>query len=363
MKKYLLTAACLLLAAATAEARKTEMHFTPATAPEIRFVGRSATGPEGERSFDWSGSHFTFRFEGRRCAMRASDTGRNYYNVFIDGRQHGTVAVAGSDTTILLADDLPRGPHTVLVQKRTEGEQGRTTLRGILTDGKLLPAPAAPGRHIEFIGDSHTCGYGTEGKSVKEPFTPETENCNLAWGCIIARYFDADYTLIAHSGQGMVRNWGDRPEGSACTMRDRLTRTFDMDETAQWNFKAYRPDIVVIKLGSNDFSEGISPTKEAFNGAYAEALQKIRKAYGDVPVLCVAPAEDPTVFEYLKELVGALQDANLHCTVMTPGIINWDSDMGANYHPNHRGHRKLATAIIPYIATVMGWEMPEKVVY
>ena len=89
MKKYLLAAACLLLAAGTAEARKTQMHFTPATAPEIRFVGRSATGPEGERSFDWSGTYFTFRFEGRRCAMRASDTKRNYYNVFVDGTLYG----------------------------------------------------------------------------------------------------------------------------------------------------------------------------------------------------------------------------------------------------------------------------------
>ena len=363
MKKYLLAVAWLLLAAGTAEARKTQMHFTPATAPEIRFVGRSATGPDGERSFDWSGTYFTFRFEGRRCAMRASDTKRNYYNIFIDGRRHGTVAVAGGDTTILLADGLSRGEHTVLVQKRTEAEQGRTTLHGILTDGALLPAPAAPGRHIEFIGDSHTCGYGTEGKSPKEPFTPETENCDLAWGCIIARYFDADYTLIAHSGQGMVRNWGDRPEGSACTMRERLTRTFDMEEEPQWDFTAYRPDIVVIKLGSNDYSEDVSPSKEAFNGAYAEALRKLRKAYGDVPVLCVAPCENTTVYGHLKELLEQLQDPNLHCMVLTPGLFNWDSDMGANFHANHRGHRKMASAVIPYIATVMGWEMPEKVVY
>ena len=161
----------------------------------------------------------------------------------------------------------------------------------------------------------------------------------------------------------MVRNWGDRPEGSACTMRERLTRTFDMEEEPQWNFAGYRPDIVVIKLGSNDYSEDISPSKEAFNGAYAEALRKLRKAYGDVPVLCVAPCENTTVYGHLKELLEELQDPNLHCMVLTPGLFNWDSDMGANFHPNHRGHRKMASAVIPYIATITGWEMPEKVVY
>lgn len=363
MRKYLLAVTLLFFAASPVEARKGDMHFTAANASEIRFVGRSLVGTEGERSFDWSGTYFSFRFDGRRCAMRVSDTGRNYYNVFIDGKQHGTITVEGTDSTIMLAEGLKRGEHTVLVQKRTEAEQGRTTLHGILTDGELLTAPAAPGRHIEFIGDSHTCGYGTEGKSAKEPFTPETENCNLAWGCIIARYFDADYTLIAHSGQGMVRNWGVPSESSDCTMRDRLTRTFDMDETQQWDYSSYRPDIVVIKLGTNDYSENISPSEEAFNEAYAEAIGKIRKAYGNVPVLCVAPSEYTVVYDNLRKLVADMQDPNLYCTALIPGIINWDSDMGANFHPNHQGHRKLASAVIPYIATITGWGMPEKIVY
>ena len=170
--------------------------------------------------------------------MRAADSKRNYYNVFVDGKPHGKVTAEGPAKTIVLAEGLPHGVHTVLVQKRTEGEQGRTTLFAVGSDGPLLDAPQAPGRHIEFIGDSHTCGYGTEGKSPKEPFTPETENCDLAWGCIIARYFDADYTLIAHSGQGIVRNWGDEKEVSDCTMRERMMRTFDMEETPPLGLRA-----------------------------------------------------------------------------------------------------------------------------
>ena len=97
--------------------------------------------------------------------------------------------------------------------------------------------------------------------------------------------------------------------------------------------------------------------------AYAEALRKLRKAYGDVPILCVAPCENTVVFGHLQRLLDRLQDPNLHCAVLTPGVFNWDTDMGANFHPNHRGHRKMASAIIPYIATITGWEMPEKTVY
>lgn len=358
MKKLLFL--LLLASSLTAGARERKMTFTPASDAGIRFVGRADKGADGSLRFDWSGCYFTFRFEGRRCAMRASDTGRNYYNIFIDGQPAGVVTTSRTDSTILLAGDLPRGPHTVLVQKRTEGEQGCTTLRGIETDAPLLAAPAPRGRHIEFIGDSHTCGYGTEGRSVKEPFTPQTENCNLAWGCIIARYFDADYTLIAHSGQGIVRNWGDPKEVSDCTMRERLLRTLDMDSTSRWNFSGYTPDIVVIKLGSNDFSTDVVPSEKAFNASYAQALDHLREAYGDVPVLCVAPSDNTTILRYLEHFVAQRQDPHLHMTAMLPGITNWDSDMGANFHPNLRGHRKMAMAVIPFISTVTGWDMPDK---
>lgn len=361
MKKILLFT-LLLCVSAHAGARGKAPLFTPATDPAIRFVGRAAAGADGSLSFDWSGSHFTFRFEGRHCAMRASDSGRNYFNVFVDGRPHGTIAAAGADSTIVLAEGLPRGRHTVVVQKRTEGEQGRTTLRGIETDGPLLAAPATPGRHIEFIGDSHTCGYGTEGKSAREPFTPQTENCDLAWGCITARCFDADYTLIAHSGQGVVRNWGDEKEVSDTTMRERFVRTFDMDPASRWDFKGYKPDIVVIKLGSNDFSTDLTPSREAFNASYARLLDRLRAGYGPVPVLCVAPSDNLTILGYLEIFQRERNDPNLHLTAMLPGITDWDRDMGANFHPNHRGQRKMALSVIPYIATITGWEIPDRTI-
>ena len=210
-----------------------------------------------------------------------------------------------------------------------------------------------------FIGDSHTCGYGTEGLSAEEQFTPQTENCDLAWGCIVARYFGAEYTLIAHSGQGIVRNWGDEKEVSDCTMRERMRRTLDMEESPAWDGSAYRPDIVVIKLGSNDFSTGIAPAEKPFNDSYARAIDYLRSIWGQVPILCVAPSDNTIVLRYLEQLIAERQDANLHFTAILPGVTNWDSDMGANYHPNHHGHRKLAMSVIPYIATITGWELPD----
>lgn len=159
----------------------------PAASSEVRYVGRTQTNG-GDVSFDWSGTCFECRFTGGSLAMRVSDTKKNYYNLTVDGRDAGVVTTFGTDSVVVLAEKLGRGEHTVRMQKRTEGEQGRTTIHAFLLDRgrRLLPAAPAPGRHIEFIGNSLTCGYGTEGLSKDEPFKPQTENCNKAYACIIA---------------------------------------------------------------------------------------------------------------------------------------------------------------------------------
>lgn len=354
----------LALCAGTLAAR--EYTEFPASSPEIRYIGRTLTTEKGV-SFDWSGSVMECRFTGHSFAIRVSDTKKNYYNLTIDGSDAGVVTVNGSDTLITLASRLKRGEHCLRLQKRTEAEQGRTTIHAVLLDkgASLLPAPAAPGRHIEFIGNSLTCGYGTEGLSANEPFKAETENCNKAFSCIIARYFDADYNLVSHSGQGMVRNYGDKNTTSPLTMLDRYSRTFDTCETPLWDPEKspYRPDIVVINLGTNDFSTLPHPSHDEFCNAYLKLIGKLREAYGDsTPILCIAPRVGGEAFNYIREICTDAAYPNLTFAAVLPGYCNNDSDLGSSAHPNYTGQRKMAMLLIPYISTLTGWEAPMKAI-
>lgn len=335
-------------------------------APEVRYVGRTLVSDDGSVSFDWSGTYFETVFDGSSLAMTVSDTGTNYYNIFIDGQPAGKVTTSGTRQRVILAGKLKRGPKRIRVQKRTEGEQGTTTIHGFETSprGTLSPVPDPPKRHIEFIGNSLTCGYGTEGLSPTERFSPATENCDLAYACITARYFDADYTLIAHSGQGAARNWGDEKQLSDCTMKDRMLRTFDMDPSAAWDFarSPHKPDVVVVNLGSNDFSDPAPPTYEQFSGAYLYIIERIREGYGDIPILCITPMFSATGGDYVKRLCAENSDSNLHLCDFGGGLTNWDSDLGSDYHPNHSGQRKMAMTLIPRISTLTGWELYDKTV-
>lgn len=168
--------------------------------------------------------------------------------------------------------------------------------------------------------------------------------------------------LTAHSGQGIVRNWADEKETSDLTMRQRILRTFDMTDSPRWDFRGYKPDIVVIKLGTNDCSTGITPSEAAFGKAFRELYGALREHYDSVPILYVIPDGAEAFYPYMQSVMAGLEDSDLHCIMHFTGITNLGDDLGAGYHPNHRGHRKFAAAVIPYIATIMGWEMPVEVI-
>ncbi|WP_320051889.1 SGNH/GDSL hydrolase family protein [uncultured Acetobacteroides sp.] len=367
MKKLAL--ATLLFAALGLEhgygyaAAQSDKEVVKADSKAIRYVGRIKRLPDGAVSFDWSGIYLQTLFTGNSIAMNASDTKYNEFNVFIDGKLVRKVDVKGAATTITLADSLGFGQHKLLLQKRTEGMEGRTTIYSFVLDksAQLFECYDAPKRHIEFVGNSITCGYGTESNDVNLPYNPRVENSYKAFGPILARYFDADYTLISHSGQGAAKNWDDKKPVSDYTMRERFLQLFDEDKEP-YKFDQYHPDLVMIGLGTNDYSRDPKPSKEQFLDSYKKIVKSIREKYGNVPVICVAPLGGDAVKEYLKDMVDKAGDSNLHFVALDNSYIDQGQDLGASYHPNYNGHRKMAMSLIPYISKVMKWTMPLRVV-
>lgn len=328
--------------------------------PSVSYVGRTETDKNGAVSFDWTGTYLRTRLSGGELSIRLSDTGVDYYNVFVDSLLHKVVKVSGKDTLINFVSGIDKGIHRILIQKRTEGEWGKTTVHQFILPegGKLLKETVYPSKHIEFIGNSLTCGYGVEGKDRNEPYKAETENCNLSYASIIARYFNADYTLIAHSGRGVVRNYGDSLRVSDVTMKDRMMNTYDMDLEKKWDFKTYRPDLVVINLGSNDFSTGVCPSEEEFIHAYKILINRLRTNYGNIPILCISPAiAQRQIVQYLERMRKSLNDKKVYVTVIPEGLCDPNTDLGAAWHPNYKGQTKMAMTLIPYISTITGWKL------
>jgi len=342
----------------------THWKVVPANDSNVEYIGRTLE-KEGTVQFDWTGIHLRTEFSGGYLAVRMSDTRGNYYDLFIDGQFSKTFQVS-SDTVVTLASHLSTKIHQLLLYKRTEGEQGMTSIYHFLIakNGILKRCSNTPVRKIEFIGNSITCGFGTEVADPKASFLPSTENSYHGYASIVSRYFDADYHLVAHSGQGVVRNYGDENSISKVTMRQRFFQTFDMNPDVKWDFAAWQPDVVVIKLGTNDLSNPvISPTKEQFVAGYLDLIASVRKAYGNVPVICLSSCmSGEKLYQYVQQAVEQSNDKNVHFIGLMPALLNIASDFGACFHPNYEGQKKIASILIPNLSTIMGWPLSNKVV-
>lgn len=382
MKKILFLAATLLMTLTVMA------ECIPASDSRVTFVGRTMV--EGtDVSFDWTGVYFRIAFTGKSLTLHATDTKwdatpemaatrHNYFNVWIDApmsdEPHRIIEVASTDTIIELIDPayLKKSKlkeHTVIVQKRTEGEQGKITIHGFATDekGKFLQAEPIRERQLEFIGASYDCGYGVDDSSRLAKFTPETENASRSFCAIISRYFGADYTVVAHSGMGASRNYNSKFEG--WWMPDRYLQTFDMDSTQanRWNAAEsnIRPALTLIYLGGNDFSVSLQPSYEKFRDGYYRLIRYIKDNYGeDHPVLCVSSKAHSTLLDYMRDMVKFCPMPNVHFMACCPALhLSTDEDLGASMHPNYIGHQKFSYAYIPYVATITGWglqDMPVK---
>lgn len=333
-----------------------------ATDAQVSYIGRVERDERaGTVRYDWVGTYLRVAFTGTQIGMTIADEGESWHNVFIDGKWIRKIRVSGkTPQRILLASHLERGRHELQLQKCTEGEYGCTLVVAFdLPDGGQLLSVPRRERMIEFIGDSYTCGYGTESNRATDPFRLETENCDKAYACILARYFGADYSLVAHSGRGIIRNYGDTVQVSKGNMSQRYGQLFDEHNTVAYDFKAYRPDLVVINLGTNDFSRVVTPTADQYIGAYVKLIARLRRHYGEVPIICVTPhSRSPHLATCLRLLQLQVDtDKKVHFAEFMPAIITPDKDLGASYHPNYSGQKKLAMTLIPLVSAVMGWDL------
>ncbi len=358
--KRILIALLFAVAAVLADARER----IPAADSRITFVGRTLVTQDGAVSFDWSAVVTRISFTGGYLALEAGDTGKDYFNVWIDREPSADpdkVVVIDRDTTVVLFQQKERKPqpHRIVIQKRTEGEQGRATFRAFVAEGAFLQADGVKERLIEFIGDSYTCGYGSENSVREDPFRPEDENPSKTYADILGRYFGADVLHISHSGQGIDRNYNDA--GRGWHMPQRYLQTFDLAKEPAWSFAGKKPSITVIYLGTNDFSTGRQPGFPEFKAGYIRLLQAVKEHYGEGhPILCVAPKHSLDYHSYIRRVVETCNIPYVYYASLPVEVHNDDSDLGASWHPNYTGHMKKAYSLIPVVSTITGWPMENK---
>lgn len=313
----------------------------------MRFIGRVARNGESA-TFAWSGTGIVAAFNGTSVSVQLRDSGTNQFTVLIDDVIQPLLDAQAGSHNYPLASGLTSGRHVVEIYRRTEANQGETTFEGFDfgPDGALASPPEPKPLRMEIVGDSISCGYGNEGPDASCGFTPETENHYLTYGAIAARALNAELSTVAWSGKGVVYNYDTDTTNPMPTL---YKRVLPDDPGSLWDFSV-KPHVVVINLGTNDFSTEGDPSTEQFRDAYIGLVEQIRDGAPDAFILC-------TNGNMLNgaDLVAAR--AGIHAAVDTltaagdTKIVAWDMDVpndnpGCHSHPSTAVHAVMAEALV-----------------
>ncbi|MBT2224737.1 SGNH/GDSL hydrolase family protein [Nonomuraea sp. NEAU-A123] len=326
-------------------------------------AGRVKVDGGGSVQYSWPGVYFEGRFRGTGVGIVLNDSD-NDYDVEVDGATVATLVTPGRTT--YWVKGLTGGLHEVRLVKRTESPWATSAFSGFVAapGGAVLGKPAARHRQIEFIGDSYTVGYGNRSDTRDCPGDKlaRTTDANLSFGALTARRLNADYQINAFSGLGMVRNYNGRnPEVDYRTYYDRALLNVDGDV---WrNPGTWRPQLVVVGLGINDFSTPVNAGEQwtpdtlvaAYRTAYQAFLDKLRARYGPRTIIVVSATYvyNTTVFAETAQQVVQERNSGGDDRVRYWYYDNSGLDyLGCDWHPSVHDHQIIAGRLSDFIATL-----------
>ncbi|NLG18383.1 MAG: SGNH/GDSL hydrolase family protein [Fibrobacter sp.] len=346
-------------------------NFIRSDDPGIQYFGRfDFSNPEAP-GFDWPGVYIKARFEGTSC--RAVLSGKNRYDAYVDGQLQSTITVSAEKDTFTIAEKLEDRAHDLLLTKRSESNLETSHFHGFILDRgkKLLEPPEAPERKIEFIGDSHSAGYGNEFTSrevsaaLHDHVCFVSTNTSLSYGPVAARAFGAQYQVNAYSGRGLVRNYANEMPGKELSYYYQKTLISQMNLTGKspdWDFSSWIPQVVVVNIGINDFQDPPPYTDSSvYVSRYRAFISSIRSRYPGVKIICAATSVWPTnLMTRLVDGIVKREKAEGHDDIWYMEYRS--SNTALDWHPSLKDHRAMAVNLVKIIKEATGWEPLKSVV-
>lgn len=307
-------------------------------------------------------SSITFSFTGNSCEISLqskNEYGHHaYVSLELDGKYIGRLRVENQlkNYPIKVASNKK---HTLKIFKATEASTGGVLFNGVKT--KLIKTAAKEKKKIEFIGNSITSGMGNDTKEIPcgqgEWF--DQHNAYLAYGPVLSRALGVDFQLSSVSGMGMYRNWNDETEPVMPSVYENLYLNNDASKPYNFNFK---PDVISIALGTNDFSEG-DKTKdrkpfdpEKFVSNYVNFVKMLYRHNPNVQIVLVSSPmvngeKDKVFTDCLEKIRNSFKDRQVKpiqifkFTAVTPH--------GCTSHPDATDHKIMAKQYEPFLKKML----------
>ena len=305
---------------------------------QVKILGRGALTADGLEA-DWSAAGFELALEGKGVLTLTLDASSpSYFRAFFDGEPEleRTYVPQGESR---LKYYLAEGVHTFRLVKSTSVRDGFVNFKELDFDGQLLPAPGPKKKYIEFVGVSYACGSGVLGKA-KDAVNKRYHDATLAYPYLVAQALDADLSVAAVGGAGIVNSYN-----ASIIPPCYLCRGPIRDPNTPYDFTRRCPDLVFIDVGANDGGRGT--TEEQFYNELYRFSKKILELNKGCKVMFQL---HPRYREQIAQVADKLLAEGYPIYTMQ---YTWPKMLGAAKHPNVEEHQKLAREIVEELKKVL----------
>lgn len=329
----------------------------------VTFFGRTLE-KEGITWFDWTCSGFQFAFEAGLVEMEyAAFIGEEngeiltpFIGVFLDDMETPYKIIELTEESgkcVLYEGD--KKIHHMRVLKRTEARLTGVGLKRLWTEeGSSIKAlPMQETLRMEFIGDSVTCGYGNENACPEDGFKTRQENGWESFAAKTARKMKAQFQMVSVSGIGLYSSYTDGDVINDTMLMGKIygSTSYFRNTDQAWDFNSYRPDIIVICLGTNDFSyvqHDFDGRVLCFGRSYLDFLMQVREKNGTEPyILCCLGIMGEELNGMLEETVETYRtqtgDRRIKALALSRQLK--EDGEGGSFHPTQITHEKMANRV------------------
>ena len=339
---------------------------------KIRWLGRHAYQTATNANyFYFTASGFEVKFYGTELQAELV-TGSNaagkqpHLIVLIDGEtnpENGTLIVMDqTKKTYTLATDLTEGVHTVRVLKRSESIDSLTGLSKVVTDGYFMDADSLKSRKIEVIAASSSAGFGNLAANSNEAKTTQNSDGLRAYAYLAARMVDAEINIFSASGWPLLKGpW---------TANNNIPSAYDyvnVYSAISWDHENYVPDVVIINLGTNDWSYITTlGTAEraaailAFEDAYVSFIGRIHTLHPNaIIVIAYGLMNETNIYTPTLNVVQKAQTAypNLNLFSIQLPSVNAAEGIGSSNHPSLATHIRAGEMLAESLSVWLDWNI------
>lgn len=320
------------------------------------WLGYSLTGAE----FDFDGTSLSAELTTDWVNDEAwKENFQPYMAVLVNGKLSKRFAVNEGTAEYELYRSEKAEKVRIRFVKLSENAFSKVGVLSFSANGKLTATKSCSERRIEFVGDSITCGFGIEGKSVCDNFKTSTENPLINYASLTANELGAEYQLTSWTAIGVysnsVKDESVTEPDNAWTMpviydyTDKAVDGMLGNEPEKWDHSRFAPQLIVVNLGTNDkdFTRGIPERTAAFENCYREFIAHIREKNPQAHIICALGAMGQELLPQVENAVKTLADERI--TSLGFDVQREEDGIGSEWHPSAVTHRKMADKLIAEI--------------